>query len=100
VICPRCSHDNHDFAIECERCGVVFSKLDRTAPAPPPIQTQVRTAAVGTPTSPRLGSYEYKMLAFGVIAAAIAQIFWPTRAALGALKTLLHECGHAHVAWL
>jgi hypothetical protein len=102
VICPRCEFDNHDFAVECARCGVVFSKLERAEP--PRAEAGFRQPDGLKPVLhsvlTTLGKYEIKILAFGAIAAAVAQFFWITRAALGALKTLFHEIGHALVAWL
>lgn len=101
MICPRCSFDNHDFAIDCSRCGVVFSKLNASPQPPPPVDRPL-AAIVLEPVVVRkpIGPYEYKLLAFGVIGALIALMFWPSRAALGALTTLFHESGHALVAWL
>jgi len=103
VICPRCGFDNHDFAVECARCGVVFSKLSSQSSAPSVatgFSPSDRLKPVPHLASKTLGSYEIKILIFGAIAAAVAQFFWVTRAALGALKTLFHEIGHALVAWL
>ena len=98
--CPRCAHDNHDFAIECEKCGVVFSKAGqaerRLQPAAPPafagrLKSAQLPAKAGVPKG---------LLLFGLIGALIAHAFWPSAAALGALQTLFHETWHAVVAWL
>lgn len=107
--CPRCGFDNHDFAIECERCGVVFSKLQTPHPrlADPLPASVVRENPVPRPAErgehgrrPGEGRPPWKILVFGFIGALLAHAFWPTAAALGALQTLFHESGHAVVAWL
>ncbi|HSP33896.1 MAG TPA: hypothetical protein VLU46_06235, partial [Thermoanaerobaculia bacterium] len=81
--------------VECPRCGIVFSKLSGA----PRSSAAAATPRVAAPHR-EPGRPPYKLLAFGVIGALICHAFWLTNAALGTLKTLFHELGHAVVGWL
>lgn len=108
MTCPKCGFEQPAGAVDCGRCGIVFSKWDVPAePAddlapgvwvPPPPST----IAFEDDVAPDgvLGPYEWKVLGIGLVAAILAQLFPITRWALSALKTLFHEIGHAVVAWL
>ncbi len=95
--CPRCGFDNELHALECARCGVIFAKLTREAPAPvsrPYIIEEERVA------DGRIGKSELKIMGFGLAAAIVAYAIPLTRMMFSALVTLFHELGHAVVGWL
>lgn len=113
MICPHCGFDNHDLAFECEKCGIVFSKIGHAgAPPggaqPPPAApssavSTPKIAAEGPSASLRAGSgapLPWKLVAIGIIGALAVNIFWLTRAPFDILRVLFHEMGHAIVAWL
>ncbi len=105
MTCPKCGFPRAEEAIDCARCGIVFSKwtppeeAEDLAPgvwSPPPLQSipDEPVAANGT-----VGAYEWKIIGIGFVAAIVAQLIPITRWGLSALKTLFHEIGHAVVAW-
>ena len=89
--CARCAFDNPLAATECARCGVIFGKERSVAP---PTPAQEETVPDG-----RIGRKELTILGIGLAAAIIAHALWLTRFILSALVSLLHEFGHAIVAW-
>lgn len=99
--CPRCSFDNAAGAVECGHCGVVFSKLGDVAP---PLR---RRPPAGEPApnddiieDGRIGPKELKILGGGLAAAIVVHALPFLRFVFSALVSLLHEFGHAIVAWL
>lgn len=114
MICPHCGFDNHDLAFECEKCGIVFSKIGHSgappggaapggAPPPPaallPTHLKIAGEGAGAP-QPKIAPFPYNLLAIGIIGALLVSIFWLTRAPFDILRVLFHEMGHAIVAWL
>jgi hypothetical protein len=95
--CPKCGFENGRGAIECARCGIVFSKLTREAPAPVlrPYVVEEERIADG-----RIGPAEWRILGIGLILAIAAYAIPLTRFLFSALITLFHELGHAIVGWL
>ena len=101
MICPHCGFDNHDLAFECEKCGIVFSKIGHSEPPltrPPATLSPPRGERVGG--AGVRGRYEWKLIAIGIVGALLVNIFWLTRAPFDILRVLFHEMGHAIVAWL
>jgi hypothetical protein len=96
MTCPRCEFENDANALECAHCGVVFSKITQGRRFEPrPYVIEEERVADG-----RIGPTEWKVLAFGLIAAILAYAFPLTRIMLSALVTLFHEFGHAVAGWL
>lgn len=105
--CPKCGFARPSGAIDCARCGIVFSKWSAPAaddghpaagiwapPPPPPSVVHHSLAEDGA-----FGPYEQRILVIGLVAAIVAQLIPISRWGLAALKTLFHEIGHAVVAW-
>lgn len=95
--CPKCGFDNARGATECARCGVIFSKLTREAPAPliRPYVIEEERVADG-----RIGPAEWKILGIGLALAVAAYAIPFTRFVFSAMITLFHELGHAVAGWL
>jgi hypothetical protein len=92
--CPSCSFEHDDGIETCLRCGVVFAKVRTDWP------TRKPTFSASIPTQIESTGPVWKLLAFGLIGAAIAHAVPFLRFILSPLVTLLHEFGHAVVAWL
>jgi hypothetical protein len=96
--CPKCGHTATFGALECERCGVIFSKYShsRTPVAPPrPYVIEEERVADG-----RIGPSELRILGFGLGAAILVYAIPFTRFVFSAIVTLFHEFGHAVAGWL
>ena len=95
--CPKCGHTAAFRALECERCGVIFSKASHSrTPMPPPyaIDDEERVE------DGRIGPYELKIMGFGLLAAIGVYALPFTRFVFSAIVTLFHEFGHAVAGWL
>jgi hypothetical protein len=104
VNCAKCGFDNALESKECAHCGVIFGKSR-------PIARSAAVPAAGPPASSpadaddfvpdgRIGRKELTILGSGLAAAVIAHAVPLTRFIFSALVSLLHEFGHAIVAWL
>lgn len=94
--CPKCGQPAAFGALECERCGVIFSKASHSRTAiPRPYVVEEERIADG-----RIGAHEWKILGFGLIAAILAYALPLTRFVFSAIVTLFHEFGHAVAGWL
>ncbi len=58
------------------------------------------TVEVSAPPAPRFSAYDWKLLGGGLVAALLCYAFPLTRFLMSVFVTLLHEFGHALVAWL
>jgi len=95
--CPKCGHTAAFGALECERCGVIFSKAShwRTPmPRPYAIDDEERVE------DGRIGPSELKIMGFGLLAAIGVYALPFTRFVFSAVVTLFHEFGHAVAGWL
>ena len=93
IICPACSFEQDDGKQTCDRCGVIFDKI-KTGAVPRRPSSPTGPVPIGQPGK------EWKLLAAGLVAAAVAHAFPFLRFVLSPLVTLLHEFGHAVAAWL
>lgn len=94
--CPKCGHTASFGALECERCGIVFSKVSQTRTLlPKPYVIEEKRIADG-----RIGPTEWKILGFGLGAAILVYALPFTRFVFSAIVTLFHEFGHAVAGWL
>ncbi|HVE72866.1 MAG TPA: hypothetical protein VNI54_15980 [Thermoanaerobaculia bacterium] len=94
--CPKCGHPAFPGALECERCGVIFSKASQWR-TPVPRSYVIEEERVG---DGRMGPAEWKILGFGLIAAIAVYAIPFTRMIFSAIVTLFHELGHAVAGWL
>lgn len=126
--CPKCGREQAAGNEICEVCGVIFAKIpphaisrdelpdmaplpgshaaseasERGTPgahAPTSRGARLSGAAALSNEAP-LSRYDWALLGGGFLAAALAQVFPLTRFLLSMLVTLLHELGHAAVAWV
>jgi hypothetical protein len=93
--CPKCGHTAAFGALECERCGVIFSKASHARTPRPYVLEEEERVEDG-----RLGPSELKILGFGLGAAIVVYAIPFTRFVFSALVTLFHEFGHAVAGWL
>ena len=100
--CAKCGFDNALEVSECARCGIIFSKVQGVAPAIMPARLPARSPALHDDEIPdgRITRKELTILGAGLGAAIIAHAIPLTRFVFSALVSLLHEFGHAIVAWL
>lgn len=95
--CPKCGHTAAFGALECERCGVIFSKASHSRtpmPRPYAIDDEERVE------DGRIGPYELKIMGVGLLAAIGVYALPFTRFVFSAIVTLFHEFGHAVAGWL
>jgi hypothetical protein len=102
--CPKCGFEQAEGLEACELCGVIFAKIPAELPgAPSPAAAAGPSAAPASdvlPTAaPHLSTYDLALLGGGLLAAILLSALPFTRFVLSALVTLLHELGHAAVAW-
>jgi hypothetical protein len=100
--CPKCGFDRAIERESCACCGVIFAKVRVAEEAPPrwsPAPTPGPAPDHGEDDPPRLSSYDLWLLGGGLVAALLAYAFPLTRFLLSVFVTLLHEFGHALVAW-
>ncbi|HYC91218.1 MAG TPA: hypothetical protein VEO54_18505 [Thermoanaerobaculia bacterium] len=96
--CPKCGRPAAFGALECERCGIVFSKVSHSrTPLPPPRPYVLEEESVA---DGRIGPSELKILGFGLGAAIVVYAIPFTRFVFSAVVTLFHELGHAVAGWL
>jgi hypothetical protein len=88
--CPKCGHAAAFGALECERCGVIFSRA----------VLRVRAPRAEVVEDGRIGPTEWKILGFGLGAAILVYAIPFTRFVFSAIVTLFHEFGHAVAGWL
>lgn len=94
--CPKCGHTAASGALECERCGIIFSKVSHSRTLlPKPYALEEERVADG-----RIGTTEWKILGFGLGAAILCYALPFTRFVFSAIVTLFHEFGHAVAGWL
>ncbi|HEV7239858.1 MAG TPA: hypothetical protein VGQ36_11510 [Thermoanaerobaculia bacterium] len=94
--CPKCGHTAAFGALECERCGVIFSRASHSrAPMPRPYVIEEERIGDG-----RIGPSERKILGVGLLAAIVVYALPFTRFVFSAIVTLFHEFGHAAAGWL
>lgn len=101
--CPKCSFQNRPAAVDCVRCGVVFSKWKEMQDFPPVVPRPDRLAPLQIDdrvTNGRIGPSELKIMGSGLLAASIVYALPFTRFVFSALVTLFHELGHAIAGWL
>ena len=102
--CAKCGFDNALDVSECARCGIVFSKVLDAAPPvrrrPPAGEPAPHVFDDDTVSDGRITRKELTILGSGLAAAIIAHAIPFTRFIFSALVSLLHEFGHAIVAWL
>ena len=94
--CARCGFENAPDAIECARCGVIFAKVD----VAPPLRRRRSSLDDDVVTDGRITRKELTILGSGLAAAIVVSLLPFTRFIFSALVSLLHETGHAIVAWL
>ncbi len=92
--CERCAFENPLAATECARCGVVFGKQRSHTSVAAPADT------LDIVPDGRIRRKELTILGVGLAAAIIAHALPFVRFIFSALVSLLHEFGHAIVAWL
>lgn len=92
--CPKCGHEAPFGALECERCGVIFSKASHAHTPLPRIYEEDRVV------DGRIGAGEWRVLAFGLLMAVAVYLVPFTRFVFSAIVTLFHEFGHAVAGWL
>ena len=95
--CPKCGHTASFEALECERCGIIFSKAShsRTPMAPRPYVIEEERIGDGS-----IGKSELKIMGYGLLAAIAIYAIPFTRFVFSAIVTLFHELGHAVAGWL
>jgi len=104
VNCAKCGFANAPEATECARCGIVFGK--NRSVAPPAALSRRRPPESAAPhdepeiSDGRIGRKELTILGTGFAAAIVAHAIPFVRFMFSALVSLLHEFGHAIVAWL
>ncbi len=101
--CPSCGAEQQDFAVECARCGIVFSKWvapQFTRKAKLEREHQRVEKALFRPQDGRIGRAELLVLVPGLIAAIVVYAIPFLRLVASALVTLFHELGHAVVGWI
>lgn len=101
--CPKCTFENRLAAVECSRCGVVFSKWKEMQDFPPVVARPSRMPAlqIDDPIeNGRIGPKELKILGSGLVAAIVVYAIPLLRFIFSALVTLFHELGHAVAGWL
>jgi hypothetical protein len=101
--CAKCGFANAAGATECARCGVVFSKMTVATDFSPSIgrlNSAAITADDDVVSDGRITPKELKILGGGLVAAIIVHLLPFTRFVFSALVSLLHELGHAIVAWI
>jgi len=100
--CAKCGFDNAPGAAECARCGVIFAKAgvatgfspSRFRPKPDP------TFDDDAVPDGRITRKELVILGSGLAAAIVFHAMPFLRFIFSALVSLLHELGHAIVAWI
>ena len=97
--CPKCGFAAELHALECVRCGVIFSKVTR-ADDFPILPRRESLEELDRVDDGRIGPREWKILGFGLVTAIAAYALPFTRFVLSALVTLFHEFGHAVAGWL
>ncbi|HEX6084580.1 MAG TPA: hypothetical protein VF266_08635 [Thermoanaerobaculia bacterium] len=97
--CPKCGHTAAFGALECERCGVIFSKASHSRTPLPPRRAYVLDDEERVDDG-RIGPRELKILGFGLGAAIVVYAIPFTRFVFSAIVTLFHEFGHAVAGWL
>lgn len=95
--CPKCGFANARGAIECGRCGVIFSKVEDRQSG---LSGQARLPVLHVVADGRIGPAEWKILGIGLALAVVAYVIPFTRFVFSALITLFHELGHAVTGWL
>src|SRR5690242_13228426 len=85
VNCPKCGHVAAFGAEECERCGVIFSRVR----VPRRYELEDEVVRDG-----RMGPAEWKILGGGLAAAILVYAIPFTRFVFSAIVTLFHEFGH------
>jgi hypothetical protein len=94
--CPKCGHTASFGALECERCGVIFSKASHSrTQMPRPYGIEEERVGDG-----RIGPAELRILGYGLLAAIGVYALPFTRFVFSAIVTLFHEFGHAVAGWL
>jgi hypothetical protein len=96
--CPKCGFEPERGALECPRCGIIFSKATRSDDLPVPRRPLVHDEE--RVEDGRIGPREWRILAFGLGAAIFLYWFPLTRYILSLIVTLFHELGHAIAGWL
>jgi hypothetical protein len=104
--CPKCGASTSDRALECSRCGIIFSRWQPREPVrstdrfEPAEFVQRMGEADDLAEDGRVGMSEVKILAGGLVAAILIYLIPFTRFVLSAMVTLFHELGHAVAGWL
>jgi hypothetical protein len=101
--CPACGRENPDGALVCALCGEVLRRVHALAPraSAPPAPTEPRFVDPIAPVEPASDPREpWLYLGIGAITAPVFALT-PLLGFMGwFLASLVHEMGHAAVAWL